>query len=345
MPHKQKLENIKSKKLSIYDSIEIGDPNLWLSSIEISNLLNESLVGDDSLKNLPLRTRSKIAKSIVCSSLGFEIPVTFKKTQPRFPCLNFDIYVQKSNNLQIWNEELDPQRRYILIKINDNDIITKIKVLSGSELSKLDTTGTLTQKYQARLTISDSKFELISKLDTEKILSKVIPESIDLSPYSPIDNPTEETILPIRNIFESLKKIVGSTFFDSGHDQERNRGAILHQVVCHALGYKKYADNGQFPDIRHQLLEIKLQTSPTIDLGLVCPDSNILLDIEKLNGLSIAHSDVRYAIFYASKYQDIITIENLFLTTGRDFFSRFTRFEGKVLNKKLQIPLPQSIFF
>ena len=39
------------------------------------------------------------------------------------------------------------------------------------------------------------------------------------------------------------------------------------------LGYSRYEDKGQFPDIRHQLLEVKLQTSPTIDLGLVLPSS------------------------------------------------------------------------
>jgi hypothetical protein len=32
------------------------------------------------------------------------------------------------------------------------------------------------------------------------------------------------------------------------------------------------------------------------------------------------------------------------LTTGESFFTRFTQFQGKVLNKKLQIPLPRDFF-
>ena len=45
----------------------------------------------------------------------------------------------------------------------------------------------------------------------------------------------------------------------------------LHSLACSALGYSNYKDDGKFPDIKHQLIEVKLQTSPTIDLGLFLP--------------------------------------------------------------------------
>ena len=63
---------------------------------------------------------------------------------------NFDTYIQKSDNLQIWNEEINPNRRYVLIR-EENDILTNVVVISGSQLADYDTTGTLTQKYQAKL--------------------------------------------------------------------------------------------------------------------------------------------------------------------------------------------------
>ena len=115
-------------------------------------------------------------------------------------------------------------------------------------------------------------------------------------------------------------------------------------MVCKLLGYPNYADDGQFPDVRHQLLEVKLQTSPTIDLGLVEPVSTESLDLNDLPEGTVRHCDVRYAIFGASSANGQVTLTSLLLTTGADFFKRFPRFEGKVLNKKIQIPLPRGFF-
>jgi hypothetical protein len=151
-------------------------------------------------------------------------------------------------------------------------------------------------------------------------------------------------ILPIAAVFARLRSLIGACFPDRGQDQERRRGADLHRLVCQRLGYSTYADDGQFPDVRNQVLEVKLQTSPTIDLGLVCPDSQDPLDIPKLRGNQLRHCDVRYALFYATTDGATVAITHFFLTTGEAFFSRFPQFQGKVLNKKLQIPLPRDFF-
>jgi hypothetical protein len=96
--------------------------------------------------------------------------------------------------------------------------------------------------------------------------------------------------------------------------------------------------------VRHQLLEVKLQTAPTIDLGLVRPDSQDPLDMPKVLGKQLKHCDVRYVLFYASTDGTTVTLTHIFLTTGEAFFTRFPQFQGKVLNKKLQIPLPAEFF-
>ena len=126
--------------------------------------------------------------------------------------------------------------------------------------------------------------------------------------------------------------------------RERSRGDILHSKVGSVLGYSKHQDNGQFPDIPNQLLEIKLQTSPTIDLGLVKPDSKEILNFPKIDNYAFCHKDVRYAIFAAKKSDGAITITQSFLVTGEDFFDHFRQFQGKVRNGKLQIPLPRDFF-
>jgi hypothetical protein len=328
---------------TIYDPIAIGDPTLWIPTPQLQALLDGGLRGV-SLAGLPLRTRSKVVKERICDALGYPRPASFRKTQPRFPGQMFDTYVQKSNNLQVWNEELSASRRYVLIRVSDSDMITRVKVVTGDTLALLDTTGTLTQKYQARCIPGNRPTELIVDRDTQA-LAPFVTASVDLQHVAtPIKQPQAGELLSIAVLFERLSQLVGESFADAGSDQERNRGAALHRLVCSALGYVNYQDDGQFPDVRHQLLEVKLQTSPTIDLGLVRPDSIEPLDVPMIKGVQIRHCDVRYAVFYASIANKVVKLSHVFLTTAESFFTRFPQFQGKVLNAKLQIPLPADFF-
>lgn len=334
---------IRAKRLSIYDPIAVGDPTYWIPTPELQSLLDAGLRGL-SLDGLPLRTRSKVVKTRICEVLGYPIPSSFKKTQPRFPGQMFDTYTQKSNNLQVWNEELSVSRRYVIIRISNSDVISRTKVVTGDTLALLDTTGTLTRKYQARCIPGTHTTELIAAKDTDRLLP-FVAAAADLSRIStPVLHPASGQILPIETVFARLSALVGRSFLDAGADQERNRGAALHRLVCEALGYRSYQDDGQFPDIRHQLLEVKLQTSPTIDLGLVTPESVEPLDVPMIGGQQIRHCDVRYGIFYAASESGMVKLTHFFLTTGTAFFSRFPQFQGKVLNAKLQIPLPADFF-
>ena len=304
---------IRRSELSIYDPIEIGDPDLWIPTPVLEGLLNTALTGV-LLVGLPLRTRSKVVKQLVCQAPGYPAPPSFRRTKPRFPGQLFDTYVQKSNNLQVWNEELAPTRRYVIIRVGHDDVITRVKVVTGDTLALLDTTGTVTQKYQARLIPGEAKAELIVDKDTD-ILRPYVQSGVDLAAIaSPVDHPRAGQLLPIKELFDQLKSLVGERFADVGHDQERNRGAALNQLVCQHLGYADYRDCGQFPDVRHQLLEVKLQTSQTIDLGLVCPDSKDALDVPRIKGKQIRHCDVRYALFYATIDGEDVILTHLFLT-------------------------------
>lgn len=123
----------------------------------------------------------------------------------------------------------------------------------------------------------------------------------------------------------------------SGLIQERNRGGALHALVCQRLGYDDFQDDGQFPDLPHQLLEIKLQTSRTIDLGLVLPSSADALDMPMIDDIRIRICDVRYALFFAVKENDRVVLTHLVMTTGERFFDRFPLFKGNLLNTKMQI--------
>lgn len=319
-------ERIRNSGLTIYDPVPT---RLFVGNKRLESILNRDLQG--KCLDYPLRTRSKIVKALICDALGYPVPRQFKKSQPRFPGQNFDTYVQKSNNFQVWNEELSASRRYVLVRVNDESRITKVKVLSGEALSRFDTTGTLTQKFQAKSRAPVVQSQLVSPVDTNTV-AEVLTSGKLLSDFP--------RFLPIAPLYEKLKSLVGTSIPRLGNDQERNRGASLHRTACKCLAQEDFRDTGQFPDIPNQLLEIKLQTSPTIDLGLVTPDSTAPISDMPI----FRHCDVRYAVFYGSPTSSQVQLNAVVVTTGEHFFDVFRRFAGKVLNRKLQIPLPRSFF-
>lgn len=315
-------------------------PNEVLEERLASKLAGESLAG------LPLRTRSKVAKQLVCTALGYAAPTSFKKTQPRFPSPNFDLYIQKSDNLQIWNQEVDPSRRYVILGLDHADTITAARVLSGQELALLDTTRTLTSKYQAKRLVSSAGSKLVQPRDTEPFLRTMLPSDALIESLhgrlSPVAQPLPGAVLTIRAIYDSLSTLVGTTLVDPGITQERLRGVELQRAVCNALRLGPYADAGQFPDILCQALEVKLQLSPTVDLGLVAPDQ--LITAPEL-GHDLRYCDARYAVVYGERVDStILRINHIVVSTGLNFFDEFHRYEGNVQNRKLQIRLPIDFF-
>ena len=156
--------------------------------------------------------------------LGYPVPKSFQRTQPRFPGQMFDTYAQKSNNLQVFNEKLSPTRRYALIRVSYDDVVTRVKVVTGEALALLDTTGTLTGKYQARCIPGKDRAELITPADTA-LLAQFVTPKVDLRRVAtPVKHPQAGELLPIRMIFERLARLVGRGFADAGIVQERNRG-------------------------------------------------------------------------------------------------------------------------
>jgi hypothetical protein len=229
------------------------------------------------------------------------------------------------------------------VALDQRGIVCKVRVVTGDELAKLDTTGTLTGKYQARVIPRDAVTELVSPSDTKRVTPLLAKPPYAPFRVSPTDPPEASRILPIQEVYARLLPLVGQVFVDPGSDQERNRGEALHRLVCHHLGYGIFGDTGTFPDVRHQLLEVKLQTAATIDLGVALPSDSVPLDIPPLDGTVLRHCDARYCIVYADRMRGNVVLTHLFLVTGADFFNRFPQLEGKTLNQKLQLHLPPNL--
>ena len=157
---------------SIYDTLH-DRPEYFVPSGDLESILRDGLVGLDL--NYPLRTRSKVLKSKICEILGYPVPASFKKSKPRFPARTSTPTFRKSNNLQIWNEEISPTRRYVIIHLNKASKVVGVRVVTGQLLAKLDTTGTLTKKYQAksRKPVTDSVLVSSQTLIPSKMQSQL----------------------------------------------------------------------------------------------------------------------------------------------------------------------------
>lgn len=334
--------NIAASELTIYEIINPNNETLYIPTAHLQEIIKAGMVGL-SLQGLPLRTRSKIVKQKICECLGYPIPKSFKKTQPRFYGQNFDVYTQKSLNVQIWNEEITPDRRYVFLGVNEDDIVTNVRVITGDELAYFDNTGKLTTKYQATMHHFNQS-NLFASEDTGNIADVICKYNPDLRQFNPNDFPNPDSLLPISVLYDRLITLEGREFNYISATQERNRGAVIHGAVCSALGYSIYEDDGRYPDLRNQLLEIKLQTSPTIDLGLHSPEDGCC--IFSCYGKSYFSEDVRYAIFDGLVNQDCgtVTIDKVYITNGQHFTNDFPLFQGKKQNAKIQLPLPSDFF-
>ena len=343
LPGESVATQISSAGVSIYDDLT-HRPTLVYEIAVLEARLDEGLRGLPL--NYPIRTRAKVIKQAIAEVLGYRAPSSFAKTRPRFPGQDMDVFVQKSGNLQIWNEEITPTRRYALIRVDERETVSAVRVLTGEAIALFDRTGTLTSKYQAKRRPGRTGSALITPLDTEPFqltfAAQVITPGSTLAGLSPVAPPVPGQVLPIATAYSRLLTLVGHLFTDPGLLQERARGVEFQRLCCSALGLGPYADIGQFPDILSQALEVKLQLSPTIDLGLVAPDS---ATIAQEAGYGLRHCDVRYAVAYGSRVgEGEVRIESVVVTTGEAFFSEFQRFEGLVQNTKRQIPLPRGLF-
>jgi hypothetical protein len=331
---------ISAAGLDIYEPLA-EHPELVYSRAEIEELLRHELKG--SVFDGPIRSRSKLAKAAVCCALGYPQPGAFKRVRPRFPGQDLDVYVQQHDNFQVWNEELSPTRRYVLLRVNEVGHLVAVRVAEGIELAAFDRTGTLTSKHQAKRRSGATGNKLVSPSDTSAFVAELEPageitrETLrGLLPTSP---PARGKVLSVGALYDRLLGLVGREFEYSS--SERLRGEQLHRMACEVLDLGSYGDTGRFPDIVCQALEVKLQTAPTIDLGLITPDSD-----GPATTLSprLRHSDVRYLIAYAVHDTRVVQVDHIVVSTGADFFEEFQRFGGLIQNQKLQLHLPNGFF-
>lgn len=293
----------------------------------------------------------------------FEIVPPKGKGIPKITREFIDTYIVTSGtiyNLQVWNRipaaetllvKYDSGEtlkctdvRFVFVQIDkDKNCIASIIILTPKYIeTKFGMFGKPTIKHQ--LLIS-TKVRKEINLKTDKILS--FPDSKKLS-YQikhfyepPISGMVEEP--DIRNLYSIglLKKIVAEKLigFKLNSGATKNRGQALERKVLELLGYQVNETDllyGAFPDIRNQLLEVKVQDSPTVDLGKFTPEKEETV----INESNFTTFDVRYLIALTNSQTGII--EGIILSPGEKLGELFSYVSEQSF--KCQRSIPMSFF-
>ena len=343
--------------------------------------------------------KSRWVKFQILELLGYQKPTGLrtkqaKQCKPKFIHQLLDIFVQSSRNLQVWNyvpyadivipgawneESKYPYRyqdcRYLLVFHNSDRIILKTTLVTGSELSGWDTTGTQTIKWQANARRSyrneissriitssveplQSKFTGYTQQPLEGKHGTILQEDQDSlerkrryilqedqNPQLPLikERPNPTYLFTHNEIKQTLNTLIGREFDNLGTGQERSIGQALEKEIAKALGYQHYqqTDTGDYPDLLHQLIEVKFQFSGTIDLGNHLPTDQSSIEAS-WNEWNITSRDIRYIVALMEKdAHGNFIVDSIVITSGEKFNQYFSIDEGK--NFKIQIPIPSAI--
>lgn len=332
------------------------------------------------LANVPQSQYAKklVLKALGYNTEGIKLRSKIAKANmPRFVHQKIDIFKQRSRNMQIWSYSPYSSHRidttyeslkntsfsefnYIIICHDNKGIIQNIVVKNGSELEEWDNSKLKTLKLQATVSNklrkniinkiingeSDLTFEEISNYKLNTVQKKQLLYELDDNISDPLIKkyPEKRKLLySISEIKELISPLIGRKISVNNIESTRILGQAVEKVIAEFLGYRNtlQTDTGEFPDLLNQLIEVKVQSSPTIDLGKISPESSVKLQFDN-NKWNIAPKHIRYVIVLTTYLKDVnmYTIDSIVITEGREFFEFFTIVNRK--NWKVQLTIPQN---
>lgn len=342
-----------------------------LSGQELANRLYP-LIGTKFSLTENSRTNGSALRKIISKQLddgniqiadknNFEIVPVRKKGVPKLLACLADSYIVttgNSYNLQVWNRFPNTSNvlvrykkdntlikcndiRFILVQIDTDKQQIKTIIVATPQyiVNQFGVFGVPTMKYQ--LIIGETKRKEITGLfskclffdDTSNMSAHTqqgdfnITDSISTSPQS-------GKLLPLEVVKSKVvSSLLGRKLINA---DTKTRGQELERIVATLIGYQ--VDDqlvGGYPDIPNQLLEIKVQDSPTVDLGKYSPSNPVVIDAN----LNITTEDVRYLIALTDKSGNI---EGLILCPGNKLGDSFTFVNGTSYKCQRSIPM---IFF
>jgi hypothetical protein len=294
---------------------------------------------------------------------SFEIIPPKKKGVPKIIREMVDTYIVTtgdSYNLQVWNRY--PNSHSVLVKYANGetirskdirlifikiDIVTEridsIVILTPDYIeNKFGKFGKPTIKHQLlilpkqRKMIINSEDSILSLPDTKNLTYRIC-HTYKSTPANMLKEPDFQDLFSIGLLKDMVaKKLIGKIL---EANDTKNRGQALERLVLQLLGYSE--DNlaslaGGYPDIPNQLLEVKVQDSPTVDLGKYSPETDELV----FENSNVATGDIRYLIALTNPQTSII--EGILLVPGEKLSDIFTYVSDTSF--KCQRSIPMSFF-
>lgn len=284
----------------------------------------------------------------------YEIIPPRGKGIPRLLLELVDTYIVTSGtnyNLQVWNRFPNSKStlieykngnkiracdiRLVFLKIDlQKSIIESVVILTPSYIErKFGQFGKPTIKHQ--IIISEKKREEIKGAvllgtDTKQI-SGICRKTYKQPTEKMTDFPKESKPFCIELLSKIVAKKILGTELQSA--DTKNRGQILERKAMTLLGYNSNLVGG-YPDVPNQLLEVKVQDSPTIDLGKYSPE------FEEVVYSNITTKDIRYLIALTNSQTNLI--ESVVLVSGKELGDIFSFVSDTSF--KCQRSIPMSFF-
>lgn len=318
------------------------------------------LIGKDFPLTRKSRTDGSRIRKLVASVLDeYDLPAPSNsysvipekgKGIPKITREYVDTYILttgSSYNLQVWNRiptsnalQIEYEDgtglcandvRFVLVRVNPvSEKIVSVLVLTPDYIVRhFGKFGAPTIKHQIILSNTRRKeivgleYPILFGTDTNTVKAlcseKYIPPS---RPFNSLPIKKGE-VLPLEIILEKVAKPLIGRNIDGA--ETKNRGQSLEQIILEELGYVLDDINlleGQYPDIKNQLLEVKIQDSPTIDLGKYSPEEDTII----FPRLGITAKDVRYIIVLMNPNTNLV--EGVILMAGRDLGKHLSYVDG-----------------
>lgn len=293
------------------------------------------------------------------SSHNYEIMPPKKKGVPKILREFIDTYIVTTGdtyNLQVWNR--NPTSSSVQVRYSDGsvlsakdvrfvfvpidpvaEVINSIVILTPEYIqAKFGAFGKPTIKHQ--LIIPNRVRDLILTrtppclLGSDTNALKAILADRYEKPNSSIhDTPESGRIYALSLIAERFaRQLIGMVI---PSDTTKNRGQTLEKIVAEILGYTLGDEllSGNYPDIRNQLLEVKIQDSATVDLGLYSPQFEEAVPAFP----TVTTQDIRYLIALMDSTAD--KIAGLIICSGDELGKHFTYVADESFKSQRSIPM------
>ena len=326
-------------------------------------LTGKTRTDGSNVRKLVARTFAKFPLPEPCPQSSHSIVPPKGKGVPRILLEYVDTYIVTAGdtyNLQVWNrnpasdsiqveynsgETLSSRDvRFVFLRVNPQaQTISSILVLTPDYIeSKFGRFGKPTIKHQIIIPpkVRDKALDQtppgIFCSDTSALSQHVTGKYA--IPTSPIgDKPILDQLFSLKLLREMLVDgLIGEPLDQMA---TKNRGQALERLVACLLGYK-ISDaellEGNFPDIPNQALEVKVQDSPTVDLGKFSPQFKECVP----SCPSLTTLDVRYLIALTDAETGIV--QGIILCPGEKLGEHFSYVSDTSF--KCQRSIPMSFF-